>query len=241
MGKLIIVGTPIGNPDDISVRALNYLKEAKHIVAENPDVFKTFINGLGLDKSDANIMYSKTWPEYIGEEPIVNDVLELLFNGEDVYVVCDGGMPGIADPGGLLIRECIKRNIPVVSTPGPSVIASAAVSTGCDNGFTFLGFLPKDQMIRLTSLKRFCSNPLPNLYLLINQKDYFIEAMDDLIKIWGDRNGALCYNLTTSRESIVYGKLSFLKEHWLNHFVDDNEAMLVIDSISGNMVLPPKP
>lgn len=238
MSKLFLVGTPIGNLDDMSIRALNYLKEAKNIVAENPPMFKILLDNLGLDKSDANIMYAHTWPNIIGEEPLVEGVLEILKSGEDVYVVCDGGMPGISDPGGLLASECIKRNIQVISTPGPSVISSAAVSTGCTNGFTFLGFIPKDPITRKTTLKRFAQNPLPNLYLLINQKDYFNEAMDDLIKIWGDRNAALCYNLTTSKEHITYGRLSHLKEYWLNHYSGDNEAMLVIEGLSQPLVMP---
>lgn len=237
MATLFVVGTPIGNPEDMSIRALNYLKEAKNIIAENPPMLQKLLDSLGLDKSDANIMYNHSWPEWIGEEPIIPEAMKLLKSGEDVYVVCDGGMPVVSDPGGLLISSCIREGIKVVATPGPSIVACAPVITGVDV-FMFLGFIPKNEMIRKSSLKMFYRNPMPNLWLLINDKDYFVSAMDDLIKIWGDRKGALCYNLTTNREYVTYGRLNELKEHWLNHYMPDNEVCLVVDGLHGTLHMP---
>lgn len=237
MSKLFIVGTPIGNVEDMSIRALNYLKEAKNIIAENPEMFQKLLDSLGLDKSDANIMYNHTWPEWIGEEPIIPEAMRLLKSGEDVYLVCDGGMPVTTDPGGLLVSHCIKEGIKVVATPGPSIVACAPAMTGVDS-FMFLGFIPKNETVRKTTLKRFSGNPLPNLWLLINDKDYFMSAMDDLIKIWGDRNAALCYNLTTSKEQVTYGRLSALKEDWLNHYMPDSEVCLMVDGLARILPVP---
>jgi 16S rRNA (cytidine1402-2'-O)-methyltransferase len=230
MAKLFIVGTPIGNPDDISLRSIKYLKEAKNIVAENPDDFQRLLKSLEIDKSDANIMYARTWPDYIGEQPLIRNVLELLTLGQDVYVVCDGGMPGIADPGGVIIQECIKRSIPVISTPGPSVISSAAVSAGCSNAFLFGGFIPKDKGERLKHLQAYRISPVPYIFLITYMFDS--EGFDDCIKVFGDRNGALCYNLTTPRETIIFGKLSELRDKYLQTFnlEEPDEVTLVIDS-----------
>ncbi len=230
MAKLFIVGTPIGNPDDISLRSIKYLKEAKNIVAENPDDFQRLLKSLEIDKSDANIMYARTWPDYVGEEPLIRNVLELLISGEDVYVVCDGGMPGVADPGEAIIQECIKRSIPVISTPGPSAIMSSIVSTGCASSFLFGGFLPKDKGARLRHLQAFRLNIVPSIFLITYMFDE--DGFNDCIKILGDRNGALCYNLTTPRETIIFGKLSELRDKYIQTFNPEqpDDVTFIIDS-----------
>lgn len=231
MGKLILVGTPIGNLHDMSIRIFNYIKQAKNIIAENPKDFNILLNTLGLDKSDANIMYAHTWPEYIGDKPLIPKALELLKSGEDVYVVCDGGMPGIADPGYLLIKECIKENIPVISTPGPSAVIVASTVTGCGDNFYFGGFLSKDKPSRNLQLQQTFTNPMPNLFVLVNDQTYVDEVLKDLIQKWGDRKGALCYNLTTSKEYTTFGTLSELQKHYINNFYGEDQVMIVIDGL----------
>jgi 16S rRNA (cytidine1402-2'-O)-methyltransferase len=230
MSKLFMVGTPIGNPEDMSVRSLNYIKEAKNIVAENPEDFKRFLESLNIDKTGANIMYAHTWPDHIGEEPLIRNVLDLLTSGEDVYVICDAGMPGIADPGGAIAQECIKRGIQIISTPGPSVIIASAVSAGISNAFLFGGFLPKEKGMRLKNLQAYRVSPVPYIFLIT----YFFDAdgFDDCIKVMGDRNGALCYNLTTTRETTIFGKLSELKEKYAQRFNAEqpDDVTLIIDS-----------
>lgn len=232
MAKLFIVGTPIGNPDDISIRALKYLDRAKNIIAENPDSFGKLLSYFGLDKSNAKIMYAHSWPKYIGEKPLMLEVMKLLKSGEDVYMVCDGGMPGLADPGGLLIHECIREKIEVISTPGPSIVISAAVSAGYSEELFFTGFIPKNKEYRKSFLEKYSQNIMPNLFLLTNQKDYLASVMDDLLKIWGDRNGALCYNLTTSKEHIKHGSLSDLTKHLIYTYTPDNEVCLIVNGIT---------
>jgi len=239
MSKLFIVGTPIGNPEDMSIRALNYLKDAKNIVAENPDDFQRLLKSLEIDKSDANIMYARTWPDFIGEEPLIRNVLDLLTSGEDVYVVCDGGMPGVADPGQAIIKECIKRSIPVISTPGPSVIMSSAVSAGISNAFMFGGFIPKEKGERLKNLQAYRVSPVPYIFFITYMFDE--DGFNDCIKVLGDRNGALCYNLTTDRETIIFGKLSELKDKYVLRFNAEqpNDVTLIIDSYPNKSLQTP--
>lgn len=183
MSKLFMVGTPIGNPEDMSVRSLNYIKEAKNIVAENPEDFKRFLESLNIDKTGANIMYAHTWPDHIGEEPLIRNVLELLTSGEDVYVICDAGMPGVADPGESIAQECIKRGIQIISTPGPSVIIASAVSAGISNAFLFGGFLPKEKDMRLKNLQAYRVSPVPYIFLIT----YFLMLMGLMTasRFWG--------------------------------------------------------
>lgn len=231
MGKLILVGTPIGNLHDMSIRIFNYIKQAKNIIAENPKDFNMLLSTLGLDKSDANIMYAHTWPEYIGDKPLIPKALELLKSGEDVYVVCDGGMPAVADPGYLLIKECIKENIPVISTPGPSAVTVASTITGCGDEFYFGGFISKDKPSRNLQLAKLSYNHMPNLFVLVNDKTYVDEVFQDLIKIWGDRKGALCYNLTTSKEYTTFDTLSELQKHYIDNFYGEDQVMIVIDGL----------
>ena len=225
-----MVGTPIGNLEDMSIRSLNYIKEAKNIVAENPKDFKRFLESLNIDKSGANIMYAHTWPNLIGEEPLIRNVLDLLTSGEDVYVICDAGMPGVADPGGAIAKECIKHGIQVVSTPGPSVTIASAVSTGISNAFLFGGFLPKEKGMRLKNLQAYIVSPAPCIFLITYMFD--ADGFDDCIKVLGDRNGALCYNLTTPRETIIFGKLSELREKYVQRFNAEqiDYVTLIIDS-----------
>lgn len=231
MGKLILVGTPIGNLHDMSIRIFNYIKQAKNIIAENPKDFNMLLNTLGLNKSDANIMYAHTWPEYIGDKPLILKALELLKSGEDVYVVCDGGMPGIADPGDNIIKACIKEGIEIISTPGPSAITVASTITGCGNEFYFGGFISKDKPSRNLQLAKLSYNHMPNLFVLINDQTYIDEVFQDLIKIWGDRKGALCYNLTTSKEYTTFGILSELQKHYIDNFYGEDQVMIVIDGL----------
>jgi 16S rRNA (cytidine1402-2'-O)-methyltransferase len=231
MGKLILVGTPIGNPHDMSIRMFNYIKQAKNIIAENPKDFNILLNTLGLDKSDANVMFAHTWPEYIGDEVLVSQTIKLLKSGEDVYVVCDAGMPAVADPGSILIKECIKENIPVISTPGPSAVTVASTITGCGNEFYFGGFISKDRSSRNLQLAKLSYNHMPNLFVLVNDQTYVDEVFQDLIKIWGDRKGALCYNLTTSKEYTTFGRLSELQKHYLDSYYGEDQVMIVIDGL----------
>lgn len=244
MGKLILVGTPIGNYQDLSIRSINYLKDAKHIIAENPEFFEELLKNMKIENLQANVMYAHTWPEYIGDKPLIPDVLKILKSGEDVYMVCDRGMPGIADPGSNLIKACIKEKIQVIATPGPSAIITAAVVTNCTSGFMFGGFIPKDDKQRASFLAHFQTNIFPTIFLLVNmydgrdvQDEFMVESLDFMIKNWGDRNGALCYNLTTNREHVVHGRLSQLKNHYIEHY-GQNEIILVVDGVPQTLTMP---
>lgn len=136
-GKLYLVPTPIGNLDDITIRAKRILQEADYIAAED-----TRTSGILLEKIGVhNRMLS--FHKYNSKER-APELVSLMQKGAVIAEISDAGMPVISDPGYILVQECIKNNIPVVPLPGPSAFATALIASGFDaQSFTYYGFLPR--------------------------------------------------------------------------------------------------
>lgn len=148
-GKLYIVPTPIGNLEDITLRALRVLKEADLILAEDTRTSSFLLKHHQVDKP------LKSYHQH-NEHQTVQYIIDTIASGKTIALVSDAGTPGISDPGFLLVRECIKNNIAVETLPGPTAFVPALVNSGlpCD-AFVFVGFLPqkKGRQTRLLSLK----------------------------------------------------------------------------------------
>ena len=148
MAKLYIVPTPIGNLEDITLRAINVLKEVDFILAEDTRTSSHLMRHLGIEKP----MHSH---HKFNEHATVGRVVEAIAAGKDVALVSDAGTPGISDPGFLLVRTCVQEGIEVQTLPGATAFVPALVSSGypCDR-FCFEGFLPqkKGRQTRLTEL-----------------------------------------------------------------------------------------
>ncbi len=136
-GKLYLVPTPIGNLDDITIRAKKILTAADYIAAED-----TRTSGILLEKIGVhNRMIS--FHKYNSKER-APELIELMQKGAVIAEISDAGMPVISDPGYILVQECIKHDIPVVPLPGPSAFATALIASGFDaQPFTYYGFLPR--------------------------------------------------------------------------------------------------
>lgn len=135
-GKLFLVPTPIGNLEDITIRAKKVLTNADYIAAED-----TRTSGILLEKIGVhNRMIS--FHKYNSKER-APELIELMQKGAVIAEISDAGMPVISDPGYILVQECIKHNIPVVPLPGPSAFATALIASGFDQPFTYYGFLPR--------------------------------------------------------------------------------------------------
>jgi 16S rRNA (cytidine1402-2'-O)-methyltransferase len=137
MACVYIVPTPIGNLEDITLRAIRILKEADIILAEDTRVTGFLLNHLGIQK--------KIWAHHQhNEHQAVAEVVKQVEDGKNIAMVSDAGTPGISDPGFLLVRECLKAGIEVVCLPGPTALIPALVISGlpCDR-FVFEGFLPQ--------------------------------------------------------------------------------------------------
>ena len=137
MAKLYLVPTPIGNLDDITLRAVRVLSEADTILAEDTRTTQVLLRHLGIEKK----MRSH---HKFNEHATVETVAASIEAGETVALVSDAGTPGISDPGFLLVRTCIGRGIDVETLPGATAFVPALVDSGfpCDR-FCFEGFLPK--------------------------------------------------------------------------------------------------
>ncbi len=147
MGKLILVPTPIGNLEDITLRALNVMKTCDCIFAEDTRVTKKLLDHFEIQK--------KTFSFHAhNEHKTLLKTLEIISQNNVTVLVSDAGTPGISDPGFLLVRECLKEGIEVECLPGPTALIPALVGSGfpCDR-FVFEGFLPHKKG-RMTILKR---------------------------------------------------------------------------------------
>ncbi|WAC09759.1 16S rRNA (cytidine(1402)-2'-O)-methyltransferase [Dyadobacter pollutisoli] len=146
--KLYIVPTPIGNLEDITLRAINVLKSVDVVLAEDTRTSGTLLKHLGISKP----MHSY---HIHNEHQTVTRVVERILKGESMALVSDAGTPAVSDPGFLLVRECIKQGVAVECLPGPTAFVPALVNSGLPSDrFTFEGFLPhkKGRQTRLQNL-----------------------------------------------------------------------------------------
>lgn len=147
MSKLFVIPTPVGNLEDITLRALRILKEADVILAEDTRQTKKLLNHYQLTTRLAS--YHK-----FNEQKTVEGVIANLKSGMSVGLVSDGGTPGISDPGHILIQACIRESIPVECLPGATAFVPALVDSGmATDEFVFIGFLPHKKG-RQTKLKQ---------------------------------------------------------------------------------------
>ena len=170
MSKLYIVPTPIGNLEDITLRALRILKEVNLILAEDTRTTGNLLKHFSIStKLQSHHMHN--------EHKTVEQIVERIKGGETVALVSDAGTPVISDPGFMLIRECIKNKIEVDCLPGPTAFVPALVNSGLDcETFVFYGFLPQKKG-RQTKLKEL---------VLETQTMIFYESPFRLIKTLGE-------------------------------------------------------
>ena len=149
MGMLYVVPTPVGNLEDITLRAIRVLKEADLILAEDTRTSSVLLKHYEI--KNALLSHHK-----FNEHQTVNNVIERLNGGQTVALISDAGTPGISDPGFLLVRECIRNGIKVQCLPGATAFVPALVSSGLpDDRFCFEGFLPQKKGRQMKTLTQF--------------------------------------------------------------------------------------
>ena len=142
-GKLYLVATPIGNLDDITLRAINVLKEVDVIAAEDTRHSLKLLNHLEISKP--LISYHRH-NEEIKKELLINKLLD----GENIALITDAGTPAISDPGEVIVKEAIRNNIEIIPIPGACALINALITSGLDTKeFSFYGFLPLNKKLRL--------------------------------------------------------------------------------------------
>jgi 16S rRNA (cytidine1402-2'-O)-methyltransferase len=208
MPVLYLVGTPIGNLEDISLRALRILKEVGLIAAED-----TRTTGRLLQHYDIKTPLT-SYHEYTKPEKIEQLVEQLA--REDVALVSDAGMPGLSDPGYRLVKAAIEQGIKVVPIPGPSAAVSTLISSGLPtDSFLFLGFLSRQKKARQSALSEVAN--LPYTLVLYEAPHRLLALLKDIIDVLGDRQVVIGRELTKLFEEIWRGTAAGA----LNYFSQD--------------------
>jgi len=225
MYTLYVVATPIGNLEDISLRALRILKEVKIIAAEDTRKTSRLL-------THYQIMTPMTSYYEHNKLAKLNRMLNYLEEG-DMALVSEAGMPGISDPGYELIVAAIEHDIPVVPVPGASAVTTAlAVSGLATDRFTFLGFLPNKSTGRRHLLESVIAEK--GTLLLLEAPHRLQDSLQDILTVLGDRRIAVCRELTKMHEEIYRGTVS----QALTHFnAPKGEFTLVIE---GNKMESPQ-
>ena len=206
MGILYLVPTPVGNFEDITMRALRILREADLILAEDTRTSGNLLRH--FDIKNAMLSYHK-----FNEHQTVESVVNRLRGGETVAVVSDAGTPGISDPGFLVAREAIRAGIEVVTLPGATAMVPALVSSGlpCDR-FCFEGFLPQKKG-RQSRLKALATEPRTMVFY--ESPHRVVKALAQMIEVFGaERPVRVCREISKIHEESVRGTLAEALEHF---------------------------
>ena len=206
---LYLVPTPVGNLEDITMRALRVLREADLILAED-----TRTSGLLLKHFDIRkpmLSYHK-----FNEHQTVERIVERLLAGETIAVVSDAGTPGISDPGFLVAREAMRAGVDVSCLPGPTAVVPALVASGlpCDR-FCFEGFLPqkKGRQTRIAALAE-----ETRTMVFYESPHRVVKALQQFTEVFGpERPTAVCREISKVHEQIVRGTLADVLAHFQEH------------------------
>jgi len=198
-GQLFVVGTPIGNLEDITHRAVSTLKSVDIILAEDTRNSKKLLNAHKIETK----MIS--YHEHSSEKEI-EKIIDLLLEGKDLALISDAGTPTISDPGYGLIRDCIKHDIIIVPIPGVSAITAAMSVSGLpSDSFTFIGFLPQKKG-RLKKIEQL--NNIENTVILFESPYRLEKTLNQLLDNLGNRPVVVGRELTKLYEEVIRGNLS---------------------------------
>ncbi|HSY12251.1 MAG TPA: 16S rRNA (cytidine(1402)-2'-O)-methyltransferase [Verrucomicrobiae bacterium] len=198
-GTLYLVGTPIGNLEDITLRALRVLKDVDLIACEDTRHTAQLLNHYGIDKP--TISYHDHNELTRAAELIVH-----LERGDNIAVVSDAGMPGVSDPGYRLVALAVRHHIRVVPVPGASAFLSALVASGLPtDSFRFAGFLPAKAGARRTALEAILHSPRTQLFYEAPHR--IVECVRDIVEILGgERHIVIAREVTKLHEEFLRGR-----------------------------------
>ena len=205
MGTLYVVGTPIGNLGDITFRAARILGQVNLIAAEDTRVSRRLLNHLGVHTP------LSSYHEH-NRQAQLPTLLAALQSG-DVALVTDAGMPGISDPGGELVSRAAAAGFRVEVVPGVSAVTAALARSGYSgDAFLFLGFLPRRSKDRRARLQTYSASPLT--LVLFEAPHRLRAALADLLSVLGDREIAVCRELTKLHEEVYRAPISEAIDHF---------------------------
>ena len=201
-GKLFIVASPIGNMEDITLRAIKVLKDVSVILSEDTRETQKILNHFEISKPQ--ISYRDQ-----NHLQVLNKIVDLIESGNDLAILSDRGTPLISDPGFKLARDLISKGYEVVSIPGPSsVIASLVVSGLPTDKFTFLGFLPKTESQRVKIIKNY--GELDTTLIFFESPYRILKLLEEVKKTLGNRDVCVVKELTKLHEEVYRFNLNDL-------------------------------
>lgn len=221
-GKLVICPTPLGNLGDMPPRALEALRGADVVCAEDTRVTGKLLVALGiegkrLERLDENV---------IGQR--AERIVERVRAGEVIAYCTDAGMPGVSDPGLRLVRVAREADVPVEVLPGPTAVATAYVASGCiDSAFYFGGFFPRKDAARRALLEQVCG--LKAALIFYESPNRLVGALECIADTLPYRQLAVCRELTKLHEEVVRGKAGEVSAKFASRDSVKGEIVIVID------------
>lgn len=213
-GRLYVVATPIGNMEDITLRALRILGEVDLVAAEDTRVTGKLLARHGIKKPMISLNQHNEFSR-------ADMLIERILKGESVAYCSDAGTPALSDPGAKLVSRCREQGVDCVPIPGPSALATALSVSGLEEGFLFVGFLPSSGSARNKALRRLSA--LDWSMVLYEAPHRVQRTLEDLINALGDRQVIIARELTKLHEQVLCCSLS--------------EALLQFDQPRGEFVL----
>ena len=225
MGKLMIVPTPLGNLGDITARAVEALRAADVVCAEDTRVTGKLLTALAvegkrLERLDENV---------IGERAA--EIVARVIAGEVIAYCTDAGMPGVSDPGLRLVRTARAADVPVEVLPGPTAVATAYVASGCiDQSFYFGGFFPRKGAARAALLAQL--KALEAALVFYESPNRLVSALESIAEAFPLREIAVCRELTKVHEEVVRGFAPEVLATFADRDAVKGEIVIVIDGPS---------
>ncbi|WP_028845585.1 16S rRNA (cytidine(1402)-2'-O)-methyltransferase [Thermodesulfovibrio thiophilus] len=222
-GRFYIVSTPIGNLDDITLRALETLKKVDFIACEDTEHSLKLLNYYGIKKSLISYWSEK---EKVRAEEIINKIK----SGHSVALITDAGTPGISDPGAVIIQRAIEENIEIIPVPGPTALITALSISGLSSEeFTFIGFLPVKQAQRRKKLLELSSEKRTLVFYEAPHR--ILQSLHDMLEVLDDRRACIARELTKMFEEVLRGRLSELIEKLENSKIA-GEYVIIVEGIT---------
>lgn len=208
---LFVVATPIGNLSDLTLRAIETLKTADRIAAEDTRRTRQLLSHLGIEGKPLDALHAHSSSRDVAK------LVERLEAGESIALVTDAGTPAVSDPGDALVKAAIAANVRVVPIPGASAVLAALVASGLATGvgFRFVGFLPRDGAARRDGIATVCATPEP--VVIFESPERTQATLLELADAMPDRPACIARELTKMHEEVVRGTLASLakdRDEW---------------------------
>ncbi len=223
-GILYLVATPIGNLDDMTVRALETLRQADVIACEDTRQTRKLLTHFQIEKR--TVSYHEHNKTASG-----SGLLQWLAEGKSIALVSDAGLPAISDPGADLVRDAVEAGYPVIPVPGANAALTALIASGLPTDrFVFNGFLPREKKDRRLELERL--KYYPETLIFYESPHRIVKALEAMLEVLGERRVVLARELTKRYEEFARGKCSELLE-WLEAGEIRGEFCMIVEGFRG--------